>query len=225
MSATLGPIHLIMHERLRLVAERQESLAAFARERMSPGQREELAANWIHRFELPAGELADLIGEAPIHGWLQRTLESLLLSEANLWAILADRPERAAGTWEHVREHGRQTAARLQEEMGAWTDARQLLQAIERALLTSLPCDRVSEVLAAGERAFIVRRDLLFHEALWRHAGLTEELALAGHEAWLRGFCSSCPGARLARAEVSVDGRRLFDDRLSLQAAEALHGA
>jgi hypothetical protein len=223
MSAVLGPIHHVMYERIRLTATRQEDLAEFARAQMSPGQREELEARWTLRQSPPAGDLALQIGDQPIHSWLQALMESVLLSEAQLWALLADRPERRAFLLGRLRDHGRAVGEIQLREVGA--DARRLLQVIDRVLLTSMPCDRVSEVLAAGERAFIVRRDLLFHAPLWERAGLSEELALAAHEAWLQGLCSACADARLVRAEVRVDGRRVFDDRLSLQVGEAQHGS
>ncbi len=226
MSAFLGPIHHVMHERLGLVAGRQEELAAFVRERMSPGQRADFESAWTLRHAPPQGNLSELIGEQPIPRWLQEQMEGLLRSEGQLWALLADRPERRVQLLAFLRGHGlRVGEALLEADPALGEDARRLLQAVDRVLLTSLPCDRVSEVLAAGERAFIVRRDLLFHAEHWRAAGLAEELALGGHEAWLAGLVSALPDARLVRAEVSQGGRRLFDDRLSLVAREAAHGS
>jgi hypothetical protein len=219
MSAVLGPIHHLMYERIDLASARQEDLAAFALARMSPGQREDLTARWSLRHELPQGGLEELIGDSPIHAWLQGQLESQLASEAQLWALLADRPERRRQVMEHLHEHGlRVGEALLTEEPAIATDARALLQQVDRILLQSMPCDRVSQVLAAGTSSYIVRRDLLFHAQLWARAGLAEETALACQESWVRGLYSAVSVLRFVRAEVSVDGRRLFDDRLSLNA-------
>jgi len=226
MSAFLGPIHHIMFQRIRLVGERQDELAAAVTTRMSPGQREELERAWSLVHHPAEGELGELIGDAPIHAWLQREMEATLLSEAQLWALAGDRPERRAAVLAAIRDHGRDTGEALRDaDPGAVHDARRLLQLIDRVLLASMPCDRVADVVAAAEGSFIVRRDLLFHQDLWRRAGLSEELALAGHEAWLQGLVSAFPG-RLVRAEVVSGGRRLFDDRFLLHAREeAVHGS
>jgi hypothetical protein len=220
VSATLGPIHHVMYERIGLAAVRQKDLHEFATARMSPGQREQLAAAWTLHHQPPAGDLAELIAAAPIHAWLLEQMESLLLSESQLWALLADRPERAAQVRARLHEHGvRLGEALLTEDPLLATDARRLLAAVERVLLQSMPCDPVSQVLASSERAFILRRDLLFHQSLWRHAGLAGELALELHGAWMAGLMDALPGVRFTRTEVTAGGRRLFDDRLTMAAA------
>jgi len=217
MSATLGPIHHLMHERLLLAADRQQDLADFAWERMSPGQRDELEGRWTFRHRAPAGDLGALIGDHAIHAWIQHQLESQLLSEYQLWALLGDRPERAAQVRGRLLAHGRSVgAALLAEDPLLAGDARRVLGAVDRVLLVSMPCDPVSQVVAAGERGFIVRRDLLVHGGLWARAGLGEEEALAGQESWLRGLLEALPAARFTRAEVTAGGRRLFDDRCTL---------
>jgi hypothetical protein len=220
MSAFLAPIHHQMFQRIELAAARQEDLAAYARGRMSPGQCEELEARWTLRHELPAGELEELIGGAPIHAWLQGQMEAQLVSEAQLWALLADRPERRGLVLGRLREHGlRLGEALLTERPELAGDLRELPRELERVVLESMPCDRVSQVVAASAGACIVRRDLLFHARLWQKAGLDEELALACLEGWMRGLHEALPGLRFTRAAVQVEGRRLFDDRVSLARA------
>lgn len=217
MSAFLGPIHHLMYERIGLVAARQEDLASFALARMSPGQREALGGLWALRHQAPAGALETLIGEAPIHAWLQREMETQLLSESQLWALLADRPERRAHVLVRLHEHGlRVGEALLTGTPDMAGDARVLLQQVDRVVLQSMPCDHVSQVVAAGASSFIVRRDLLFHVHLWERAGLSEELALACQESWMRGLYSVVQDLCFTRAEVRSEGQRLFDDRLSL---------
>lgn len=221
MSAFLGPIHHIMYGRIQLAAARQQDLLDFVQQRLSPGQGESLQAAWTLRHELPAGELEELIGDFPIHGWLQRQLEAQLESEAQLWALLADRPERLRMVATHLRQHGlRLGEALLSEDGGRATDARRWLQAVDFSLLEGMPCDHLSQVVAAGEKAYIVRRDILAHGRHWTRAGLAEDTALQLHNAWMEGLMDALPSARFTRSEISVDGQRLFDDRLSLARTE-----
>jgi hypothetical protein len=218
MSAVLGPIHLVMFERIGLAALRQSWLRRQVEEQMSPGQRRELdmklAAGW---YEAPAGDLGDLIGGAPIHGWLKEQMERQIFSEAQLLAAVCDRPERRGEVLEILRDHGRRVGeGLLADDPQVAGDARRLLRQVDRILLTSLPCDPVSRVLMDDERATITRRDLLFHQEVWQRAGLDDETALAAQEAWLAGVHEVIPGVRWLRAEVQSEGRRYFDDRVRL---------
>lgn len=218
MSAMLGPIHAIMYERIRLAGARQLWLRERVEERMSPGQREALAERLAASWHLPpAGELAELVGDAPIHGWLQQEMEATLFSEACLLVAVADGTDRVRQALQHVREHGQRVGeGLLAEDPTVADDARRLLRQVDRLLLTSMPCDPVSKVLIDAERASIVRRDLLFHEPIWRRAGLDAETALDAQEAWLSGLYKVLPGVRFLRADVKLDGKRWFDDRVRL---------
>jgi hypothetical protein len=221
MSAFLGPIHQIMFERIRLVDERQQDLLDFVREAMSPSQAEALP----QLVNLPAGELAELIGQAPIHAWLQSQMEAVMQSEFRLWATLADTPDRLRRVAQRLQAHGRQTGLKLLEERPEIAgDARLILQEVNRILLTSMPCDHVSEVIAASPKAFIERRDLLFHERIWQRAGLDESKALQLQEAWMVGLYSAFDKLRYSRVEMTIGGQRYFDDRVSLQLEEVLNG-
>lgn len=221
MSAFLGPIHHIMFERIRLVDQRQQDLLAFAREAMSPTQ----AAALPQLKSLPEGDLEELIADAPIHAWLQSQMESVMHSEFRLWAALADTPDRLRRVAQRLQMHGRQRGLNLLGERPEMAvDARLILQEVNRILLTSMPCDHVSEVIAASPKAFIERRDLLFHERIWQRAGLDESKALQLQEAWMVGLYSAFDKLRYSRVEMTISGQRYFDDRVSLQLEEALHG-
>lgn len=226
MSTMLGPIHHMMNERIQLVAARCNELEQFARERMSPSQQEELDAA-LEPFDPiePGDDLATMIGDQPIHAWLQARMEGVMLREAALWARIADRAERRNATSGKLRDHGMRVAeAMLSDEPQVAKDARVLLQHLEGIMLQSMPCDRVSEVVAISANSFIVRRNLLFHGPLWKRAGLEEETALALQEAWMGGIFSVIPGARFVRAELSQNGHRFFDDRVTLPAAGQMNG-
>lgn len=222
MSAFLGPIHHIMFGRITLAAARQQDLLHFVQARMSPGQAEALQTGWTLRHLPPQGDLEELIAQAPIHAWLQNQMERVLDSEAQLWALMTDRPERLRLVAGHLREHGlRLGEALLSEDAMRAVDARRWLQAVDSSLLEGMPCDHLSQVVAAGDKAFIVRRDLLAHHRHWERAGLPEEAALHLHGAWMDGLMQALPGARFTRVEVQAEGQRCFDDRLSLNRQEA----
>jgi len=211
-----------MFGRMELAAARQQHLLDFVQARMSPSQRENLHAAWTLAHALPQGPLEELIGDAPIHGWLQHQLEALLESEAQLWALVGDRPERLRMVRSQLHSHGlRLGEALLSEDGGRAGDARRWLQAVDLSLMEGMPCDHLSQVVAVGERSFIVRRDLLAHARHWRSAGLPEASALEMHGAWMEGLMDALPAARFTRSEVTVEGQRLFDDRLTLARQEA----
>jgi len=219
MSAVLGPIHHLMFNRIRINTDRERSIRDFVEEKMSPAQREELRRKHAPmRHELPEGELPELIGDAPIHAWLQEQMERALLSEAAFLAAVCDLPERRLRVYETVRGHGREVCELLlRDHPGAGGDARRLLQLLDQVVLESMPCDHVSQVLAAGEKSFIMRRDLLFHAPLWERAGVAEDLMLEYLEHWMAGLMSAGPRGRFLRAAVEVEGRRMWDDRFMFE--------
>ncbi len=218
MSAFLGPIHYIMFDRIKLVAARAQYVRQFVEEKMAPAQQEEFAAKIAPFWQLPEdADLEEQIGGTPIHAWLQTSMESVIQAEAALFAELCNRPERENQIAARVREHGlRVGEALLTEDPEIGTNAKRLLQVIDHTVLGSMPCDRVSEVIAVSESSYIERRDLLFHAALIEKTACDVELWLRLQEAWMMGLVSAIPGTKLVRAEVTVDGRRQFDDRLML---------
>jgi hypothetical protein len=215
MSAFLGPIHYLMYDRILLAAERESFIYDFVSDKMSPGQKDELKqkhAEYAHQLE--TGDLAEMIGATPIHSWLQEAMEATIVSEAALIGIIADKPEREAVVFGAAREHGMKVGEKLSWELPAVKESAQdVLQHMDRLMLTSMPCDRIAEVLAVNDKSFIVRRDLLFHEPLWNRAKVNAELMIKYQELWLQGFFSAMGSVKFIRAEVQAGGRRMWDDR------------
>jgi hypothetical protein len=218
VSAFLGPIHFIMYERIQLVAARAQFVRQFAEAKMAPSQKEEFASSLQNHWKLPAdGPLEELIGDTPIHAWLQQSMEETIVAEAALFAALCDRPERISQIAGIMRDHGlRVGEALLTQDPEIAKNATRLLQLIDHTVLGSMPCDHVSDVIATSATSYIERRDLLFHSRLVEAGGTDLDTWLTLQEAWMMGLVSAVPGAKLVRAEVTVDGRRLFDDRLML---------
>jgi hypothetical protein len=205
MSQFLGPIHHVMYGKIRLVHGWEGACVAGAEAAWGAPRVTELLASIGNRRWQPAdGELAELIGDQPIHGWLQSTLNR---AETSLAGVVAALRRHGDGADEVLRrasfDHGRATAgdATLPPAAG-----RSSLEAVAALLagcyLDGMPCDQVSEVAEMTGKRLAVRRLLEIHRANWEAGGADVGTMTALQGAWCAGLAAGVSEAIQHHREV-----------------------
>jgi hypothetical protein len=191
VSQFLGPIHHVMYGKIRLLHGWEETCVAQAAAAWGEARVGELlAAKMGERWRPAAGDLADLIGDHPIHDWLQANLNR---AETSLAAVVAALLGHGDGAGELLRSasfnHGREVALHATRPPGAGDGALSALAAIlAGCYLDGMPCDQVSEVVAMDPRRLTVRRMLEIHRANWQAGGADLETMIALQGAWSAGL-------------------------------------
>ncbi len=190
MSQVLGPIHYLMWNKIALAhgwegACLAAAEAAWGRQRVA----DLLPGAAAHRWAPPQGELAELIGDASIHGWLQeavnRVEESLAATVAALLGGGAEAESLLAGA---SRAHGHETAAAASQDGEDGPPLARLTGLLMSCYLDGMPCDQVSEVAEQGEARLVVRRILEVHRPNWERGGAPAATMVALQGAWSGGL-------------------------------------
>jgi len=193
VSQFLGPIHHVMYGKIRLVHGWEVTCVAAAKEAWGASPVEELLAPTTpQRWQPASGELAELIGDHPIHDWLQATLNR---AETSLAAVAAALLGHGDGAGELLRSasfnHGRKVALHATRPPNSGDGALATLAAIlAGCYLDGMPCDQVSEVVAMDPRRLSVRRMLEIHRANWQAGGADPETMIALQGAWSAGLAA-----------------------------------
>ncbi|MDD3416289.1 MAG: hypothetical protein PHY47_20195 [Lachnospiraceae bacterium] len=158
MSAFLGPIHSWLFGKIKFQNELVNKI-------------EELAAakGWIDesvKFDrygtLEEGELADIIDESNIHGWLQERVSLVENKLAYVVTVLTDEhPDRIMDICDVAYEFGKENA------FSGETNAKAAYGHLENILLNGMPCDRVNEVISQEKTQVSWRQVTDIHEQYW----------------------------------------------------------
>lgn len=161
MSAFLGPIHTWLYNKikfqdeltkaiLKMVADKGYGEAALLKLADSCGVLEE-------------GELADIIDESNIHGWLQ---ERVTVVENRLafvvTAVLEGHPERIKDISDAVYNFGKK------HEGENNLSVKEAFVHLENTLLNGMPCDRVNTIVNETEEAIVWAQNVDIHEPYWK---------------------------------------------------------
>lgn len=160
MSAFLGPIHYWLFSKIKL----QDS---FNKEILSSLGDESLKNDLHRRYgQLEEGELAEIIDETNIHGWLQ---ERVSLVENHLAYLTIRLKEKEGENLEKIcglaRAFGNTRAAK---ELKNPRDAYDYL---ENLLLNGMPCDRVNAIVAEEKDRLVWERTKEIHAVYWMSQG------------------------------------------------------
>lgn len=178
MSAFLGPIHTWLYGKILFQNELTEELIRTAKE-------EKWFDGSVHTERygvLEQGELAQLIDEKNIHGWLQ---ERVNLVENRLAYVVTvamqDDVERIKKLEETAFEVGQKYAIQNHLEnlttgmfalQGTYeqledVDAFAAYQYLENLLLNGMPCDRVNEMVSSSDKRIVWRQVNDIHGVYW----------------------------------------------------------
>ncbi len=207
MSMFLGPIHRWLYNKIEIGAGRCLALeeafkAAF------PNDAEALISSIDDQFPaFPAGlELEDIIGDAPIHGFLQGLIRMVETREGALVKSFVDKHG------EQAKEVALKAAASFGSSIGEGVKGEidaSSLESVFRALydrqLDGMPCDQGAQPEFQGNKLVIHQSECL-HSNNWRQAGAPLEVMCAITGSWMEGFLKGAAPDLNYHVEQSVIG-------------------
>jgi len=189
MSQVLGPIHYLMWNKIALAHGWEGACVAVVEAAWGEGRVADLLAGAAaHRWAPPPGELAELIGDASIHGWLQEAVNRVEQSfAATVAALLAGGDGAESLLADASRAHGR-TAAEGEGEGN--NPLGRLTALLMQCYLDGMPCDQVSEVAEQTPSRLAVRRILEVHRPNWEGGGAPVATMVALQGVWSGGLAT-----------------------------------
>lgn len=158
MSAFLGPIHSWLFGKIKFQNELVNKIEAEAQ--VKSWLNETIKVNRYGALE--DGELADIIDESNIHGWLQERVSLVENKLAYLvTALTEEHPERIMDICDVAYDFGKENA------VDAGIDAKSAYTNLETLLLNGMPCDHVNEVISQNENEVLWRQLTDIHESYW----------------------------------------------------------
>ena len=111
---------------------------------------------------METGELADIIDESNIHGWLQERITVVENRLAFLITVTTDEhPERIIDINDVVYEFGRNHAA------ASDISVKEAYELLNNCLLNGMPCDRVNDVTNEDENSISWVQTVDIHAPYW----------------------------------------------------------
>lgn len=181
MSAFLGPIHTWLYNKIKF----QDDLTKKIMDMVShKGYDEKLLSQLDNRYgTLEKGELADIIEENNIHGWLQERIATVENRLAFLVTILTDEhAERIMDINDAVYEFGKDHA------IPDGLSVKETHDYLDSLLLNGMPCDRVNEVTNEDDNSIAWKQMTDIHEPYWKMINGNVEYYYAIREGLILGM-------------------------------------
>lgn len=160
MSAFLGPIHNWLYNKIKFQDELIQCILQFV---STKDYQIPLLSQMDQRYGvLETGELADIIDESNIHGWLQERITVVENRLAFLITVTTDEhPERIIDINDVVYEFGRNHAA------ASDISVKEAYELLNNCLLNGMPCDRVNDVTNEDENSISWVQTVDIHAPYW----------------------------------------------------------
>lgn len=161
MSAFLGPIHNWLFNKIKFQDELVQNIIEVVR---SKDYQVELLDQIDRRYGvLEDGELADIIDESNIHGWLQERITIVENRLAFLITMVTDEhPERIMdindAVYEFGKKHAVESGISLKEAYGY----------LDNLLLSGMPCDGVNEITSETDEGITWIQTVDIHAPYWQ---------------------------------------------------------
>lgn len=214
MSMFLGPIHYIMFNKIKIAAGRAAAVIS-AFEKKYPAEAGETVQAALPDGVVDFGDapLEEILGDNPIHSFLQSLIDKVETSEASLVTALLYRfpDEGKEILMEAFRSHGAETAVAQEAESAGQGVENMLMQ----HYLEGMPCDQVSSYRTDGNGSTIVEHSDCLHKNKWESAGAPFETMCELLDTWVEGFASAVkPGVKLERTQAIAKGDSLCSCKL-----------
>ena len=181
MSAFLGPIHTWLYNKIKFQDELTKKIMDIVSQK---GYEEELLSRVDNRYgTLEEGELADIIDESNIHGWLQERIAVVENRLAFLVTVLTDgHPERIMDVNDAVYEFGKNHA------IASGLSVKEAYDYLDNLLLNGMPCDRVNDVVNEDDNSITWNQTVDIHEPYWKMINGNVEYYYAIRESLIIGM-------------------------------------
>lgn len=183
MSAFLGPIHYWLYNKIQLQDSWIEDLLDLAEIKENYLLREETYTRYGRAV---TKNLADVIDESNIHGWLQEQIKKV---EYKLAYVVTELLKKEDATLEEIkdifRESGRENFEGLDQPVSL---PEELYRVVFDYLLEGMPCDHINEVVSMDENQIVWRVTRCIHETYWQEVDGEIGIFYEMRKAWLEGF-------------------------------------
>lgn len=220
MSMFLGPIHYVMFNKIKIAAGRAAAVISLFEEKHPEQTREAVQA------ALPDGvvdfggrSLEEILGDNPIHQFLQSLIDRIEQSEATLvTALLYSFPDDGkALLMEAFRAHGARTAKTSIDGDEQARGADLIEKTLSLNYLEGMPCDPGGSYMKNGNSAIEVTHSDCLHMRKWESVGAPVETMCELLDAWVEGFIDAVStGAKLERTQAIAKGASGCSCRLTL---------
>lgn len=210
MSMFLGPIHYIMFNKIRVAAGRSLAVIETFKKKY-PSETEETVKTALPEGVSDFGDtpLEELMGDNPIHQFLQGLIDKVETDEATLVTALLYRfPDDGRELLlEAFRSHGAETAEKALAGNGNERDLNTVVNMLGEHYLEGMPCDQVSSYDSNGENSIEVTQSDCLHMPKWESAGAPVETMCELLDGWVAGFANAVsPGIKMERSAAIVKG-------------------
>lgn len=210
MSMFLGPIHYMMFNKIKIAAGRVQAVTEFFTNKF-PEETAEIIKDAIPEGPVAFGEkpLDELLGDAPIHQFLQSLIDRVETSEATLVTALLYRfPDNGKKLLaEAFRNHGKETAQKAMDKNGAPSDdLNGATNLLSQSYLEGMPCDPAGSYSNSDGVLEVTHSDCL-HAPKWESVGAPKDLMCELLDEWVTGFAKAVnPQIKLERSGSIVKG-------------------
>ena len=216
MSTFLGPIHYWLFNKIKLVEDREKTLSERFKEKYGD-EIEAITEKVVSRYGPHLGDtpLDQLIGDAPIHGFLAQTIETVETREAALLCELINKygEEAKALALEVAHNHGSSNGRKARKEYDLeGKDAKNLYNILRNYFLDGMPCDHVVEIETPSEGELIEKHTDCLHRSYWQNAGISEEFMCRYLGRWIDGFVEGVGAEGHSRNKTLVNGDPYCED-------------
>ena len=185
MSATLGPIHYWMYNKIKIQNSLVEEIISFIE---SNNVKLDLRSKSDQKFgSIDIKPLEELIDTTNIHGWLQ---ECVSIVEYRLAFVITTALKEELITIESLKdkfEHAGTGSSSLNSE----SSISEIYKTINDTLLDGMPCDRANTVLSQDENEVIWKRNVCVHEQYWVAVGGDIKYYYLLREEFIKGMISN----------------------------------
>lgn len=210
MSMFLGPIHFMMFGKIQTAADRSRAVVdAFRLKYPADTDAVVKAALPDGLIDLSDKQLDNILGDNPIHGFLQGLIDEVETAEASLATALLYRfPDDGEAILKKAFfDHGSAVARRELADSGSGGNPQALFQRIIGGhYLEGMPCDQVSSYRMTGNTLEISHSDCL-HRPKWESAGAPVAVMCELMDQWVLGCARAIsPGITLTRQASIIGG-------------------
>jgi hypothetical protein len=209
MSAFVGQIHYWLFHKIRRVIDREQMLYEKAAAQCGSVAEELRAQVWQSYGEpLPEADLAELIDQTNIHGWLQKQINIAETREAAFIKELIDACGGQKLVVEVFTEHGAD-CGRAAREQGKYDNSRAdgIYKALNDFFLNGMPCDQADMLIVNSPEKVVWEGTVCLQEANWKRAGISPKIMKELYQAWLAGFAKAMnPNCTYRQASDTIQG-------------------
>ena len=185
MSATLGPIHYWMYNKIKVQNSLVDEIISLAENKLIST---DLRSKSHQQFgSIDVRPLEELIDTTNIHGWLQ---ECVSIVEYRLAFVITTLLEKEMYTIEDLKKMFENAGGRA-SSLKKGASISEIYKVISDTLLDGMPCDHANTVLSQDENEVIWKRNVCVHEQYWVAVGGNIQYYYQLREEFIKGMISN----------------------------------